>query len=492
MIFMEQENEEQKINGEKFFTLSEFRHEIGIPLILARKLVFWGEVKASKAFDGTLQIAHSEVLVAKKIMATPWKKAVYFFRALGPGLITGASDDDPSGIGTYSSVGAKFGFSILWMAAWLLPVMLAVQEACARIGIVTNKGLAGVLQKHYRKKIVLVVVVLLIIANIVNIGADLGAMAATLTMLTKINFYLAAIFFALLSIVLEVFIGYHFYVKFLKWLAFSVLAYVVAGILIHPEWMTVFHWTFIPGIRFDEEYVFAMVAVFGTTITPYLFFWQASEEVEENKLHKKLHKLLSGEREDDLHTKIARMRTDVGTGMILANIVFFFIVLTAAQTFFAHGITNIESAEQAAQALRPLAGDWAYLLFAIGIIGTGLLAVPVLAGSGAYALAEIMKWHEGLELKFSRAKGFYAVIALSILVGLGLNFFQINPIRALYYSAFLNGVIAFPLLIVIMVVGNDKKIMGRETHPLWVKFFGWLSVVFMAVLILISIWLYFN
>lgn len=495
---MEQENKNKKqknnqaSSNEKFFTLSEFRHEIGIPLLLARKLILWGEIKATKTIDGTLQIAHSEVLLAKKIFKNPRKKMTYFFRALGPGLITGASDDDPSGIGTYSSVGAKFGFSILWMAAWLLPVMLAVQEACARIGIVTNRGLAGVLQKHYRKKIVLAVVVLLIIANIVNIGADLGAMAATLTMLTKINFYVAAIFFALLSIAMEVFIGYHFYVKFLKWLAFSVLAYVVAGVLIHPEWLTVVRWTFLPGIKFSEEYVFAMIAVFGTTITPYLFFWQASEEVEENKLHKKLHKLLKRGTEDNLHTKIARMRTDVGTGMILANIVFFFIVLTAAQVFFANGITNIESAEQAAQALRPLAGDYAYLLFAIGIIGTGLLAVPVLAGSGAYALAEIMKWHEGLELKFSQAKGFYAVIAISILVGLGLNFFQINPIRALYYSAFLNGIIAFPLLIVIMVVGNDKKIMGKETHPLWVKFFGWLSVVFMAFLVLTSVVLYFK
>lgn len=488
---MESEKKVQNLKKEKFFTLSEFRHEVGIPLLLARKLVLWGEIEASKALDGTLQIAHSEVLVAKKIMTTPWQKALYFFRALGPGLITGASDDDPSGIGTYSSVGAKFGFSILWMAAWLLPVMLAVQEACARIGIVTNRGLAGVLQKHYRKRVVFAAVILLIIANVVNIGADLGAMSSALSMLTGFNFYLGAIFFALLSIAMEVFVGYHFYVKFLKWLAISVLAYVVTGIIIHPQWLMVFHWTFVPTIKFSEEYIFAMIAVFGTSVTPYLFFWQASEEVEENEMHKKLHKLL-GEKKESMHTKIGRMRTDVGTGMILANIVFFFIVLTAAQTFFAHGVTDIESAEQAALALRPLAGDYAYLLFAIGIIGTGLLAVPVLAGSGAYGLAELMQWREGLELKFSRAKGFYAVIAISILIGLLLNFFHINPIMALYYSAFLNGIIALPLLVVIMVVGNDKKIMGRETHPLWVKFFGWLAVVFMAVLMLVSVWLYFR
>jgi NRAMP (natural resistance-associated macrophage protein)-like metal ion transporter len=486
------ENKNQKIEQEKLFTLSEFRHELGIPLLLARKLVLWGEIEALRAVDGTVRIAHSEVEVAKKLIATPRKKALYFFRALGPGLITGASDDDPSGIGTYSSVGAKFGFSILWMAAWLLPVMLAVQEACARIGIVTNHGLVGVLQRHYKKKIVFAIVILLLVANIVNIGADLGAMAGALTMLTGFNFFLGAIFFALLSIVLEIFIGYHFYVKFLKWLALSVVAYILAGLFIHPDWLSVFRQTIFPEIQFSEEYIFAMVAVFGTTITPYLFFWQASEEVEENKLHKKLHKLIRGKKGSDLHVRIGRMRTDVGTGMILANVVFFFIVLTAAQVFFANGITDIESAEQAAQALRPLVGDWAYLLFAIGIIGTGLLAVPILAGSGAYALAEMMKWNEGLDLKFSRAKGFYIVIALSILVGLFLNFLNINPIKALYYAAFLNGLIAFPLLIVIMVVGNDKRIMGRETHPAWVKFFGWLAVVFMASLILVSIGLYFK
>lgn len=488
---MEPEKNIQNQSEEKFFTLSEFRREIGVPLILARKLIFWGEVKAIKTIDGTLQIAYSEVLLAKKILENPRRKMCYFFRALGPGLITGASDDDPSGIGTYSSVGAKFGLSILWMAAWLLPMMLAVQEACARIGIVTNRGLAGVLQKHYRKKIVLLAVVLLIVANVVNIGADLGAMASALSMLTGFNFYLGAIFFALLSIALEIFIGYHLYVKFLKWLAISVLAYIATGIIMKPDWSAVFQATIFPKIQFNEEYIFAMIAVFGTTITPYLFFWQASEEVEENRLHQKLHKLF-WIKEENLHTRIARMRTDVGAGMILANIVFFFLVLVSAQTFFAKGITSIGSAEQAAMALRPLVGDWAYALFALGIIGTGLLAVPILAGSSAYAFSEIMKWREGLEMKFSRAKGFYGVIILSILVGLSLNFFHINPIMALYYAAFLNGLIAFPLLIAIMVVGNDKKIMGQETHPAWVKFFGWLAVIFMASLILVSFWLYFN
>lgn len=487
---MEQEkNIQEQNNNKQFFTLSEFRHEIGIPLVLAKKLILWGEIKAVRAIDGTFQIAHSEVAVARSIMSNPRKKAQYFFRALGPGLITGASDDDPSGIGTYSSVGAQFGFSIIWMATWLLPVMLAVQEVCARIGIVTNQGLTGVLSRHYKKKVVAVAVILLIIANVANIGADLGAMAAALSMLTKLNFYIGALFFALLSIVMELFVGYHYYVKFLKWLTLSVLAYIITGIIIHPDWLTVLRWTFLPEINFNGEYVFAMMAVFGTTVTPYLFFWQASEEVEENKLE---HEMLSGKRNPSLRFKLARMRTDVGAGMILANIVFFFIVLTAAHTFFANGITNIDSAEQAALALRPLAGDYAYLLFAIGIIGTGLLAIPILAGSGAYAMAELLKLQEGLGLKLNQAKGFYLIITLSILVGLALNLLHINPIAALYYSAFLNGIIALPLLIVIMIVGNDKKIMGKETHPKWVKFFGWLAIVFMIALSVISVVLYFK
>ncbi|MDZ4385188.1 MAG: divalent metal cation transporter, partial [Candidatus Moranbacteria bacterium] len=407
------------------------------------------------------------------------------------GLITGASDDDPSGIGTYSSVGAKFGLGILWMAAWLLPMMMAIQEVCARIGIVTNRGLAGVLQKHYKKKVVGVAVVLLIIANVINIGADLGAMAASLQMLTHINFYIGAIFFAVLTIIFEIFIGYHLYVKFLKWLAVSVLAYVVTGFIINPEWKEIFGSMFIPQIKFNDEYVFAMIAVFGTSITPYLFFWQTSEEVEEGKLRLKIRKLLHKKNDSDMRHKIGKMRTDVGTGMVLANIVFFFIVVTTSHVLFRNGITDIVSAEQAALALQPLAGKHAFLLFAFGIIGTGMLAIPILAGSGAYALAEIMKWREGLEEKFSRAKGFYLVITFSILVGLALNFFQINPIKALYYSAFLNGIIALPLLIAIMVVGDDKKIMGQETNPVWVRIFGWMAIAFMLGAIAATIVLYF-
>jgi len=321
---------------------------------------------------------------------------------------------------------------------------------------------------------------------VVNIGADLGAMAASLRMLIGVNFYFAVAFFALLVIFIEIFFQYHAYVKVLKWLTLSVFAYIFAGFMTHPDWQEVFRNAFVPKIVWSESYIFALIAVFGTTVTSYLFFWQASEEVEENKLIK------TEPDKSFLHHRIRHMRTDVGTGMILANVVFFFIILTTAQVLFKNGITEIGSAEQAALALRPFAGNAAYLLFAIGIIGTGLLAVPILAGSGAYALSEILHWREGLELKFSRARGFYLIIAFSILVGLGLNFVGVDSIKALYYSAYLNGIIALPLLFAIMIVGNDKKIMGEETHPKWVKVFGWLAVLFMITAVIISMILLFR
>jgi len=474
-------NQHQK---QKLHTLSEFRREAGIPFLFAKKMVLRGEVEAVKIADGTVRITEEEVRRVKKLFKSPREKVKYFLRVIGPGVITGASDDDPSGIGTYSSVGAAFGFAILWTALWLLPVMLAVQEACARIGITANHGLANVLGRHYRRKIVLGIVALLIVANVVNIGADLGAMSASLKMLTGSDFYFGAVFFALVIILVEIFFQYHAYVRVLKWLTFSVFAYIFAGFLSHPDWREVFQNAFIPRMEWNENYIFALIAVFGTTITPYLFFWQASEEVEESKLLKlKRTKRM-------MHLRVREMRTDVGAGMLLANIVFFFIILTTAQVLFKNGITSIGSAEQAALALRPFAGDAAYLLFAVGIIGTGLLAVPILAGSGAYALCEVLKWREGLELKFSRAKGFYLIIAVSIIIGLAINFLGIEPIKALYWAAYLNGIIALPLLVAIMVVGADKRIVGEEGHPLWVKIFGWLAVAFMAAAIIATIFLW--
>lgn len=469
----------------QLLTLAEFRRELGIPLILAKKLIVWGEVRAVRALDGSLRITRADVARAKELLKTPWKKTALFMKALGPGLITGASDDDPGGIGTYSSVGAKFGLGILWMAPWLLPMMLAIQEASARIGIVTNSGLAAVLKKNYKKRVVFTVVTLLIIANVINIGADLGAMAASLEMISGFNYYAGAIFFAIIIILLEIFVRYHIYVRFLKWLSLSVLAYIFTGFMVKPDWSEIFYFSLVPRINFNSDYLFAMVAVFGTTITPYLFFWQASEEVEEGKMEK-----MNNGRRSALSVRISKMRKDVNFGMLLANVVFFFIVITTASTLFKAGITEIESAEQAALALKPIAGNNAFLLFALGIIGTGLLAIPVLAGSGAYAISELMKWNNGLEENFSRARNFYLVIALSILVGLSLNLLNINPIVALYWSAFINGVIALPLLAIIMVIGNNKKIMGKETNPGWVSFFGWMSVALMMAVAIFSLILF--
>ena len=365
-------------------------------------------------------------------------------------------------------------------------LMLAIQETCARIGIVTNKGLAAVLKKYFKRRTVMMAVILLMIANIANIGADLGAMAASLNMISGMNYAAGAILFAVMIILAEVFIKYHVYVKVLKWLTLSVFAYIIAGFMTHPDWVVIFKNAFIPNISFTKEYIFAMVAVFGTTITPYLFFWQASEEVEDGKM---TH---SSGRKKVVLARVSKMRTDVNAGMILANIVFFFIVMTTANVLFANGITNIDSAQDAALALRPLAGDYAFLLFAVGIIGTGFLAIPILAGSGAYALGELMSWNTGLEENFSKAKGFYLVIVVSIFVGLGMNFLGINPIKALYWSAFLNGVIALPLLAIIMRIGGDTKIMNGETNPLWVKIFGWLAVAAMLAGLFIMIILQFT
>lgn len=466
----------------RLFSISEFRRELGIPLIFAKKLINWGMVESIVAVDGTIQITGSELLEAKEFLKNPWTKTKLFIKALGPGIITGASDDDPSGIGTYSSVGATFGFGLIWLALWLLPLMTAVQETCARIGIVTNKGLAGVLRKHYQGWVVMIIVFLLIIANTANIGADISAMTASVKLLApSFNFTITAIIITLIIIILEVKIPYQNYAKILKWLTLSLIAYIITGFIIRPDWIGIFKTSLVPDITWNKDYIFAIIAVFGTTISPYLFFWQTSEEVEENK-NQSLD--VDKNKKMQLLNRIATMRTDTRTGMLLANLVFLFIVITTAKALNAEGITSIGSAEEAAMALKPFAGDQAFLLFALGIIGTGLLAIPVLAGSGAYALAELFHWKEGLSKKYSQAKSFYMVIIFSILVGLGLNFLGVSPIKALYYSAFLNGVIAVPLLYVIMTVGGDKKIMGDEIHPGWVKFFGWMAFIFSAVAVI--------
>lgn len=472
------DKQDEKQN-KSIFTVAELGRELKIPLVLTYKLIKWGVIGTILAADGTIQVTYDELIKTKDFLKNPWTKTKLYWKSLGPGLITGASDDDPSGIATYSSVGAKFGLGLLWLALWLLPMMMAIQEACARIGIVTNKGLTGVLLKHYKKYIVIFIVSLLIIANVANIGADIGAMAASLQMLVNIDFIPAAIGFAVFMILLEIWVPYEKYFQILKWLSLVLFAYIITAIIIHPNWLMVGKELFTPKFIFSKEYIFAMVAFFGTTITPYLFFWQTSEEVEEGKKEKGT--AMDLKKPSTVKRRMVMMRNDVKSGMIFSNIVTIFIIVTTAEVLFKNGITNIETAEQAAKALQPLAGNNAYILFAFGIIGMGLMAVPILAGACAYALSELMGWKEGLGYKLSKARGFYAVITLSVLIGLLINFIGINPITALYYAAWLNGAIALPLMIVIMVVGGSKKIMGSSTHPLWVKLFGWMAVLVMGL-----------
>jgi NRAMP (natural resistance-associated macrophage protein)-like metal ion transporter len=399
-----------------------------------------------------------------------------FLKTLGPGVITGASDDDPSGIGTYSTVGARYGLALTWLALYLLPMMTAVQETCARIGIVTEKGLAGSINKRFGKKVIVVLVILLVIANTINIGADIGAMVASFQLLAPINFAFGAILLTLIILFLEIKVSYHRYAKVLKWLTISLLSYILVAIIIQPNWLDVLKSLSIPKIQFNRGYIAAMVAVMGTTISPYLFFWQTSEEVEEERDKK----ILADHHKIAIRQEISDMRKDTLIGMSYANIVFLFIVIATAFVLFNNDIHNIESAEQAALALKPLAGNAAYLLFTIGIFGVGLLAVPVLAGSSAYAIAEVFKWHEGLYKKYSHAKGFYGVIMVSLLIGLAMNFLGINPIKALYFAAIVNGVTAPILLYYIFKIGRDKKIMGEFVNPRWVNLWGTITVLLMG------------
>ncbi|MEI7690299.1 MAG: divalent metal cation transporter [bacterium] len=399
-----------------------------------------------------------------------------FLKTLGPGVITGASDDDPSGIGTYSMVGSRYGLSLTWLALYLLPMMTAVQETCARIGIVTEKGLAGSINKIYGKKVIVFLVALLVIANTINIGADIGAMVASFQLLLPINFYVGAILLTAIILFLEIRVSYHRYARILKWLTISLFSYILAAIIIKPDWFEVIRSLSVPKIQFNKEYIAAMVAVMGTTISPYLFFWQTSEEVEDERDKK----ILADHHKEVIKHEISDMRKDTIVGMSYANIVFLFIVITTASVLYKNGINNIESAEQAAMALKPLAGDAAYFLFTLGIFGVGLLAVPVLAGSSAYAVAELFKWKEGLYKKYSHAKGFYGIIIVSMLVGLAMNFIGINPIKALYFAAIVNGVTAPILLFYIFKIGRNKRIMGDFVNPRWVNVFGNITIVLMG------------
>ena len=409
-----------------------------------------------------------------------------YFKILGPGLITGASDDGPSGIATYSQAGAQFGLGTLWLALFQLPMMIAIQEMCARIGLVTGSGLAGIIKKRYSKKAVYPIICLLLIANTINIGADIGAMSASVKLVSpQLPIVIVTILFVALIICAEIFIPYKKYVKILKYLTLSLLAYVITAIIVGENWTTIFIASIVPHFEFTPAYVMIFVAIFGTTISPYLFFWQASEEAEEDVAKNKIKDI--GEGKPKIRKKeIMTMRKDVAVGMIFSQAIMWFIIMTASGTLHVNGLTDISTADEAAKALEPLvktfphAGELAKTIFALGIIGTGLLAIPVLAGSSAYALSEQFGWKEGLSKKLKQAKGFYLIIAVSTMIGLWINFSAVDPIKALIYAAVINGIIAVPLLMAIMKIGNDKKILEDKTNGKISNILGWITILVMG------------
>ena len=405
-----------------------------------------------------------------------------FWKKLGPGLITGAADDDPSGIATYSQAGAGFGYAMLWTAFLTFPLMVGIQMVSARIGRVTGHGLAANIRLHYSPALLYVLVGLLLIANTINIAADIGAMAAALKLLIGGPAHWYAIAFAMVSLVLQIFIPFPRYAPILKMLTLSLFAYVATVFVVDVPWGEVFYRTIMPSISFKADYVIAVVAVFGTTISPYLFFWQASQEVEELRATEGEAPLK--EAPEQAHTHLQRIKIDTYIGMGFSNLIAFFIILTAAVTLHLHGITDIQTSAQAAEALRPLAGEFAFLLFTAGIVGTGLLAVPVLAGSAAYAIAESFDWRIGLGRKLMEARGFYMILIIATLLGVALNFTPIDPIKALFWSAVINGVIAVPIMVVIMLMVARPDVMGQFVVTPGLRITGWLATAVMALAVL--------
>jgi len=401
-----------------------------------------------------------------------------FLDRLGPGLITGASDDDPSGIGTYTQAGAALGYATLWTAIVTLPLMIVVQHVCAKIGMCSGRGLAAVLRRYYPRWLLYPTVAGLVVANTINAGADISAISAAINMFVPIPITAMVIPIAVAIVVLQVWGSYRLIIKVFKWLTLSLFAYVIAAFLAKPDWTAVAWATFDPQISLSGQYITTMVAILGTTISPYLFFWEASEEVEEEK---KEGRTTIASRRGATDKEIKKEKIDTIIGMLFCNVVFYFVILAAGATLHATGQTSVQSATEAAQALRPLAGNLATVLFAIGLIGAGLLAVPVLTGSAAYAVAEAFGWRAGLDEKPRHAKKFYAVIAGATLVGVGMDFAGINPISALFWTAVINGVTAPPLLVVVMLVSNNKRVMGRRKNGLGTDILGWLATAIMFV-----------
>jgi len=415
------------------------------------------------------------------------KKFKKFFSKIGPGIITGASDDDPSGIATYSIAGASQGYGLLWTALLTFPLMATIQEMCARIGIVTEKGLAGNLKSYFKSKILLYfLAALIIIANTINIGADLAGMAAATRLLIPVHPLLIAIFTTFLIIALMVYFPYKFIASNLKWLTFALFAYIASALIVKQDWTQIIFRSFVPEFTTNKNYISIFVAILGTTISPYLFFWQTSEEVEERKeLEHEKHKRIIVTKHE-----LKQVREDVNLGMLFSNIVMFAIIATTASTLFKFGINEIETADQAAKALEPLAGRAASLLFTFGIVGTGLLAIPVLAGSAAYAVSEIFGWKEGLSKSFRQARSFYVIIIVSTFIGFLMNFVHINPFKALFYTAVIYGLISPVLIFFILLLANNSEVMGKYKNNLVTNILGVLTLAVMtsaaAVFIIVS------
>lgn len=410
------------------------------------------------------------------------KKEKSFWQILGPGLITGASDDDPSGIATYSQAGAQFGTSLLWTALVTYPLMVSIQEMCARIGLVTKHGLTGVIKRHYSQKILYLILLVSFPSIVLNIGADIAGMGAVGNLLLPQvpSFVFSLIFTAVLTYAI-IFWSYRKISRVLKWLCIVLFSYLIIPFLTRTDWSGVLRGTFLPNFQASPEYFMALVGILGTTISPYLFFWQTSMEVEEvRQNHLVVDKKM-----------INLMEEDVEGGMFITNIVFFFIILTTGTVLYNAEVHEIDTVEQAAQALQPLAGNMAYALFAVGVIGTGFLAVPVLAGSLSYMMAEIFGWHEGLNKKFRQAKGFYITLIISLTLGLSINFIGISPIKALIYTAVLYGITAPVLIAIILHICNNKKIMGEYTNGFWSNLFGGLTFILMSIAAILLIYFQF-
>lgn len=409
------------------------------------------------------------------------QKIKKFCKIMGPGVITGAADDDPSGIATYTQAGAKFGYHQLWTVILMLPIITATQEASARIGAVTGKGIAAVIKKYYSKKVLFSAVFLILIANTINIGANIGAMAEATRLIIPLNFTVLALFFTAVILILEIFLSYKVYSRFLKWCALFLIAYPITVFLINHPWWELLKATFVPHLEFSFNFLFIIVAVLGTTISPYMFFWQASEEVEEEKYH---HLFNHGK--PRVSEKFMRnLRLDNFLGMLFSQIAAWCIIVVAGTVLHNSGITDIKTAADAARALEPLvdtfpnAGLLAKIIFVVGIVGLGLLSVPVLSTSASYAAAEAFNWREGLNLKFKKAHGFYGVITVATIIGLIINYIGIDPIKALIFTAVINGAVSVPLLFIINKIAGDKKIMGKYKSGRLSQIILWLAFVIM-------------